>query len=1394
MENKKVYLGLDLGTESCGWAVTDENYEIIKKSGKHLHGVRKFAQAETAEVRRLKRSSRRRLERRKFRLKILQTLFNDEIIKIDPNFFLRLNNSFFNKDDKDNELGKYSLFNDKLFTDKEYYSKFKTIFHLRQYLMNSTEKEDIRLIYLACHNILKYRGNFLMEGNKIETSSTDYGYIFGVFSDLNESLLDFFGDDLDYWLSVDNNDIDEILNGIKNTTSVNEHFHIFNRILNKDNNKNAKKLLELISDKTVQLKDLLDDDKYKDLEQPKIKFSDAKYDTEIEPILFDMVGDAAEIIFNAKKIYNWFTVKSFLKDSNSISEAKVREYNNHHDDLIKLKKFIRKFYGKREYDKMFRVSDEKIKNYVAYVKTNLINNKKEYVKGCSYDDFLKTLRKLMKDFEEKFGVNTKENAYSDKLAEAEYKQYLELKDKIDNQTILPKQRVTTNGVIPYQLHLNELETILDKASIHYSFLTSIKNEYTVKDKIIELMKFRIPYYIGPLNDTHKDDNDSGFAWIERLEKGKVLPWNFDDKVNVDKSAENFIKRMTRKCTYLKNEDVLPKNSLLYSEYKLLNELNNIQINKEPISVELKTRLINDLFKKHKKVTQKSLLNFLYNEGLIDSKEEILISGIDGDFKNNLSSYISFKKIFGDFESDYNKIEMIEKIIFILTIFEEKGMAIKKIEKDYPSISEQEIKLIKSLNFLGWGNLSKEFLQTKVIRVDNQTGETTSIIDLMRRENINLQQALYDSRYNFIDKINEINGVRDEEKKLSYEELIKDVYVSPGIKRSLWQALKIVDEIKKILNRPIDKFFVEVTRGGGEKGKRTKSRYQQIENLYNSAKKDASEINKMKDILAKYKSDEEKHKLRAEKLFLYFMQLGKCMYSNEPIDLDKLETSEYDIDHIIPRAYLKDDSITNKVLVKRNLNATKTDNYPLDNNIINKMLPYWSKLKDLSLVNDEKFKRLTRNYPLSPDEKGDFVNRQLVFTNQAVKVLNEILIKTNPDSKVIYSKAGNVSDFRNKFDIVKSRLVNDFHHAHDAYLNIVVGNTYNTKFGSNAIIFFRKNNDVGTFTNTEKMFERDVPGAWKKDGETIKMVKKMLSLKDVLVTKMVTERKDDFYDETIYPKGTKAELFPLKSKDNRYKDTDKYGGYKSLKIAYFIIVEHTLKNKRVITIEGIPVIHSYEVKHNNLTLDDVLKDYLKLEDPKVLVSKIKVGTLFKIKDAYANLAGKADNAIITHNSNQLFLNESYINYIKLIEKHSKQYDKITDIKNVEEDSFVLSISKDKNKKNQSLSKEMNLSLFDELISKFSISIYNGLTMGNYYENLIESRDKFVALNVRQQAHSLNQILIMMHCNASTGDLSLFMERASNKGSNKRNKGITNENITIYDESITGFYRKVRWQNQ
>ena len=96
----KYYLGLDIGTNSVGWAVTDESYNLCRFRGKDMWGIRLFEAAETAQERRLKRSGRRRLKRRAQRIKLLQEIFAEEIAKIDKSFFIRLNESKLHLEDK----------------------------------------------------------------------------------------------------------------------------------------------------------------------------------------------------------------------------------------------------------------------------------------------------------------------------------------------------------------------------------------------------------------------------------------------------------------------------------------------------------------------------------------------------------------------------------------------------------------------------------------------------------------------------------------------------------------------------------------------------------------------------------------------------------------------------------------------------------------------------------------------------------------------------------------------------------------------------------------------------------------------------------------------------------------------------------------------------------------------------------------------------------------------------------------------------------------------------------------------------------------------------------------------------------------------------------------------
>ena len=79
--------------------------------------------------------------------------------------------------------------------------------------------------------------------------------------------------------------------------------------------------------------------------------------------------------------------------------------------------------------------------------------------------------------------------------------------------------------------------------------------------------------------------------------------------------------MVRRCTYISGEPVLPKSSLEYQSFCVLNEINNIKIDGERISVQLKQDIYKEVFQKGKRVTKKQLCKYLHTRGIIEAEEQ-----------------------------------------------------------------------------------------------------------------------------------------------------------------------------------------------------------------------------------------------------------------------------------------------------------------------------------------------------------------------------------------------------------------------------------------------------------------------------------------------------------------------------------------------------------------------------------------------------------------------------------------------------------------------------------------------------------------------------------------------------------------------------------------------------
>lgn len=868
---KNYYVGLDLGTDSIGWAVTDEEYNILKFNSNAMWGVRLLDSGETAVERRTFRSARRRLERSKFRINCLEMLFNKEISKKDVAFFQRMKDSAFYDGDK-SVNGKYSLFNDSDYTDKEYFSDYPTIYHLRKELVENSDEHDVRLVYLAISHIIKNRGHFLFDIDDFgQNDNSDFSKIWDEF-------IIYVKDNYDSSVLYcsDTKAVEDILKNNSLTATKKKDILIKEFCLNKKENVFETAIITLLSGATAKVSDIFNTDEYNDTEAKSISFKGGYED---KAAMYESVlGEKFELIEKIKAIYDWAILADILNGRKYISFAKVDTYNKHSNDLKLLKEYVKAFVPEK-YNLIFNENSDKVSNYLAY---SGYSKKQPVMKKCSQELFCEFLRKQLPK----------------EPAEEKYQQ---MYNEIASDSFMPKAVTKDNSVIPMQVNREELKAILKNAQQYLPFLSETDADgKTVSEKIIDIFNFRVPYYVGPLNK-HSDK-----SWVVRTDD-KIYPWNFEKVVDIDKSAEKFIENLTSKCTYLPKEDVIPKNSLLYSAFMVLNELNNLRIDGEKISVGLKQSIYKDLFEKRNKVSLSALKKYLASNGYKD----VEITGIDGDFKSSLKPFRDLSFI----DLPYSDKEEIIKAI---TIFgDDKKLLKNRLLKMYGDrLSSENIQKISKLKYSGWSRLSKKLLM-QIEAVLPETGEYTNLIHALWETNDNLMQLL-SSNYDFKARLDKENETVE---FTSLKQEIDNLYVSPKIKRPIYQAMQIVDEIVKIQGCEPKKIFIEVARCEGEK-KRTVSRKQRLLDLCKYCKNEEKEL--FEQLL-----NTDENELRRDSLYLYYTQFGRCIYTGKTISLDEIYNRNiYDIDHIYPRSKIKDDSLDNRVLVLKTANEAKGNIYPV----------------------------------------------------------------------------------------------------------------------------------------------------------------------------------------------------------------------------------------------------------------------------------------------------------------------------------------------------------------------------------------------------------------------------------------------------------------------------------
>lgn len=1380
---KDYYIGLDIGTESVGWAVTDTDYNLMRAKGKDLWGVRLFSSAEVSNDRRVKRCARRRLNREKARKNEIRKIFEPEIEKIDPYFFLRLDESKYHIEDRSSQnMQKFTLFSDINFTDKDYFEKYPTIFHLKKELLESKDVHDVRLVFLAIYHYFSCRGHFLStflgdEDSNVNGMESLYRELVSAAIDVDIELPD----------KIDVEVLKDKLTekGVSRTKTLENLQNFFSY---QKSNKREIVLLKLICGLKVNVLGLLPESLREELKKNdklELGFRERNYEENLMEIREGLPEEYQLVIELAKNIHDFALLTGIIGDFKYLSQARVQLYEKHKEDLKCLKALLKDHdrtveKDERLYAKFFRKFNDK-NNYTAYVgSVNSYGEKtRRETKKIGQDDLYNEIKKLLNKIE----------------SEDERKKII--LHEMEIGAFLPKQRTSANGMIPNQIHAKEIRKILENASTYLSFLDEKdESDLTVKERMLALFQFQIPYYIGPLGN-HMSSKNSKNVWIKRKDFGKIYPWNIEQNVDMPGTAEEFISRMVRKCTYLPEKRSLPKQSLLYEKFMLLNEINNICIDGENISVDTKQKIFEQCVER-KKYKKKDVLGYLMSINL--ATKDSVLTGIDESWSNKMQSHHRFFELFGERIKEDAYKGMIEDIIFWGTIFGEdkKYLKYKIVEKYGTRLDEQTVKRILVYKFKDWGRLSKEFLEISGCCKD--TGEIQSIIQAMWNTNNSLMELLSED-FTYSEEIEEINGKN--EKLLSewtYDDL-EGMYLSAPVKRMIWQTIKVVRELEEVLNYPPKRIFVEITRSDGEKGKRTDSRKKKLVDIYKRNKIQQEYAELFKILQSKDDSD-----LRDKKLYLYFMQLGRDMYTGESIDLAELfDNNKYDIDHIYPRSLVSDDSLQhNLVLANAKMNRDKT-NKPIQSDIQEKCRGFWKKLFDNKLISEEKYNRLTRKgTTFSMEEKAGFIARQLVETGQATKIVAQILGKSmRQDVKIVFNKPRLISDFRQKFEIYKSRSINDFHHANDAYLNIVVGNSYYVKFNNNPMHFLKnaQNKPDEYKYNMDKLFDYDIKSrseiAWiaspkhKNHGidisddrnltSTICMVKSMLKKQTPLISRKTEIVSGGFYDETIIKARECKELshYPLKTKsDSRLEDIKKYGGKTSIRGSGYALVEYSEGKKRRLCLEEIPILLGQNM------VDDELDEYLynaiksrsnkEISDFRIVFRFIPFYSLVKIDGYFYYIGGRSNDRIYIKNASQLKLENKWHLYIKKLEKAIE----LNWYREVDKNGNLL------------ITEEQNMELYDILRYKTmdDTSIYSK-RKNPLGKDLDEKKSMFIELEVSRQCKVLMKILLNIS-KTEKADLR-DIGGTENSGVCLINKNIVGcSEFKLYLQSVTGLFCKER----
>ena len=577
-----------------------------------------------------------------------------------------------------------------------------------------------------------------------------------------------------------------------------------------------------------------------------------------------------------------------------------------------------------------------------------------------------------------------------------------------------------NQVFYRQDYLNEFETIWEtQAQYHHELTEELKKE--IRDIVI--------FYQRPL----------------KSQKGLISFCEFESKlVTVEIDG--------KKKTKAFGSRVCPKSSPLFQEFKIWQRLNDVLVygnvvpvnqldlfgnvssfkqGKRPLFQEEKERLFEELNYKES-LSKAEVLKILFDK---PKEYDLNFKSLDGNTTQSelFKAYQTIIEMSGHGSYDFTKMESHEALRIVKEIFNGLGFNTGILSFDSSleghDLEQQPLYRLWHLLYSFEGDKSvmgNELLVKKISELFGFDMEYASVIAnvVFKPDYASLSAKAIRKILPHLKDGNEYSvaceyaGYHHSKRSLTKEEIKEKVLKdqldllprnslrNPVVEKILNQMINVVNGIIDTYGKP-DEIRIELAR---ELKKSAKEREEMTKSINSVTKLHEEYVEILKGEPFKL-SHVSRNDVIRYKLYMELKENGfKTLYSDTYIPQEKLFTKEFEIEHIIPKAKLFDDSLSNKTLEVRQVNLDKRDMTAFDfvSNYFGDSYAsqYTSRIENL--YNEKVISKTKRDKLLmkEADIPSGFINRDLRDSQYIAKKAREILEEL---VRVVVPTTGSVTD-------------------------------------------------------------------------------------------------------------------------------------------------------------------------------------------------------------------------------------------------------------------------------------------------------------------------------------------------------------------------------------------------